>query len=519
MITNKLSLSSPEVKVLNTLSAGYLLLPNMLFLLGWVHWGIAIPLVLTMSYIWWKYVRETKNSANQRKSLWLLCGILFIGLLFGCFIADSLGLLGHAKQSVDFAVRTTIYDELVAKDWPLYAPNGDYFIYYHAYWLPPAFMAKIASGLLHAYTWLFLWVALGISLAFASLWSRFRHKGILLFIMLLFADYLLSWAGASRAFDKIPCLQFLSKYFSVFQTGDCMNYFSIWESLGIYSFNSAISCFLILCMIVAKLIPVRFLLFFSAMIVLVSPLAAAALFILLIFQLLQQMKNQEGKFCIRWSLLLNGYTLTACIVLVCAGLYFATQDGSNMRFIWSDYERFRGEANDVSFRIMKMFLIMLFMLVPAFIIIRGKHRKNAYFLSSVVLAVILPLIWVGRWNNEFLYKGSIVLFFNLTYLYYLKLLRLRSIKRICLIVYLLLIAAPCIGDICMRVLPSYTWDTQKMKENIRRKPLNVFYNPQDLYYANFFSKNQPCLIFYRSPGESVSFFSIPKTSYQNTPQQ
>lgn len=463
-----------------------------------------------MCYVMWKYVRETPAGTHQRKSYWLLCSILLAGMLFGAIIAEASGILGHAQQSIDFAVRTTIYEELVANDWPLYAPNGDYFVYYHAYWLPPALMSKLFPELLGSFTWLFLWVAMGISLAFAALWSRFRHKGILLFIMLLLADYLISWAGASRAFDKISCLQFLSEYFSAFKTNDCINYFSIWEALGIYSYNSAISCFLILCMIAAKQIPVKFLLFFSAMIVMVSPLSAAALFILLIFKLLPFMKNQENKFCIRWDILLNGYTVTACLVLLCAGLYFLTQDGSNARFIWSYYHHFRGEANDVNFRLMKMFLIMGFMLVPAFIIIRGKHRKNAYFLSSVVLAVLLPLIWVGRWNNEFLYKGSIVLFFNLTYLYFLRLLRFRGPKRVWLFVYLLLISAPVAGDICMRVLPNYTWDSSKVEKNIKRTPLNIFYDSENLYYLNFFTDKQPWPFFYQREDNAMLHSLSPK---------
>ncbi len=176
----------------------YLLLPNILFLAGWVCWPVAIPSMLALAagaFFVWRGTPSALVSVRRGDILGLGAGLLL------CVAAvDGSGIIGHTLQSGDFLVRTAIYDTLVRCDWPLFDYQGRYFVYYAAFWLPPALASKIMGNGISSYALLQLWVTLGVMLAFLSLFCRWRGRA---WMVLLIALALGSLYDVTRYFQYL----------------------------------------------------------------------------------------------------------------------------------------------------------------------------------------------------------------------------------------------------------------------------------------------------------------------------
>ena len=104
----------------------YLLLPNLLFLAGWVQWYWAIPIMVALVIAFIRLCRHIHTSPwAWQKSDVIVLPLLVLG---AAFCTASLGLHGHVPQQWDFTVRNPIYETLVRCDWPLYNAEGGYFI-------------------------------------------------------------------------------------------------------------------------------------------------------------------------------------------------------------------------------------------------------------------------------------------------------------------------------------------------------------------------------------------------------
>lgn len=168
----------------------YLLLPNVLFLLGWVEPEVSIPLCLLLIFVVWRVLKNLSipQIRFEKKDL-----IFVFLLVLGClFAVESLGINGHAQQSGDFIVRNAIYDSLVRESWPLHSERGEYFVYYHAYWLPPALLAKWLGAAFSSFL-LWGWTVLGFVLGFSLLYLRFKRSTLLLMAILFLMGPLNTW--------------------------------------------------------------------------------------------------------------------------------------------------------------------------------------------------------------------------------------------------------------------------------------------------------------------------------------
>ena len=115
-------------RVLNTLSLLYLIVPNLLFLAGWVQpvlAGVVAVLLLVAGWQVWSGT-GTESRAWSRGDV---AGLMVLALL--CLgWTESIGLNGHVIQHHDFIVRNAIYDTLVREPWPIAGAGGSYFSYW-----------------------------------------------------------------------------------------------------------------------------------------------------------------------------------------------------------------------------------------------------------------------------------------------------------------------------------------------------------------------------------------------------
>ena len=179
----------------------YLLLPFLLFILGWVKLVYALPIAIILLYYVVISYRDADltqpidvaDMAAVRKNWLIGGGVLLLWLLFS-------GVGNLAYQNFDYDVRNAVMRDLVQQPWPvsyqptIYPPDRQFthdkllLVYYFGYWLPAALVGKFA-GLTAANLFLFAWAFLGLLLIFASLSQALKKVSYKAVVLLLI------WSG------------------------------------------------------------------------------------------------------------------------------------------------------------------------------------------------------------------------------------------------------------------------------------------------------------------------------------
>ena len=170
---------------------GYLMLPMILFLIGWCKWYISVPAIAILCISFRlclkehlrderpsrpKSPEETSENWFTKRSRGKCCVILVIVL---CWVALS-GIGGYVWQNDDHLCRNTIFNLLVENAWPVkdtISINGILqergLVYYIGFWLPAALIGKM-FGLNAGYAAQYLWAVAGILLFYALIctWRR-----------------------------------------------------------------------------------------------------------------------------------------------------------------------------------------------------------------------------------------------------------------------------------------------------------------------------------------------------------
>lgn len=124
-------------------AVAYMALPTILFLLGWVRPLFSAPAaaaVAAAAVLLGATIPAPTLHFTRRQMAIYLC-VLALSLLW--LLAG--GMTGITSQHADFVVRNPIYETLIRCDWPLVDAGDSHFIYYLAFWLPPALACKCFS--------------------------------------------------------------------------------------------------------------------------------------------------------------------------------------------------------------------------------------------------------------------------------------------------------------------------------------------------------------------------------------
>ncbi len=167
----------------------YLLVPFLIFCLGFLKLYVSIPITLALLWTIYKIWRSQNQAvAFVSISKRVLGFTLFIVLLW---VALS-GIGGFAFQNTDFHIRNAIFRDLITHPWPVKYftnpadPSIAYTLtYYIGFWLPAALVGKIA-GWLAGNIALYIWSVLGILLTLSLLASRIKLSLIKIALVLIF---------------------------------------------------------------------------------------------------------------------------------------------------------------------------------------------------------------------------------------------------------------------------------------------------------------------------------------------
>ncbi len=140
------------------------------------------------------------------------------------------------------------------------------------------------------------------------------------------------------------------------------------------------------------------------------------------------------------------------------------------------------------------------MLAPMVIILR-RRMLSPYALIVLGMILMLPFCWIGRWMNELLFKGSIVMFFMLAVIYAQVWQKSAWHIRFFLAMFFLTASFKAIIQLNCSI-ETYTREPSLMEKNISNEWQKHINHPDDVFYCHFFGKTPSPNVFYNLPGES-----------------
>lgn len=174
----------------------YLVLPFVIFVLGWGKLWIAVPVVFLLIFCFWRIILYAPKlwipelTRNNIEKIVIIVAVI-------CLWVYLSGIGQLVFQNTDHLARNAIFDILVEYSWPVYGTgvNGSEtsLIYYIGYWLPSAVMGKI-FGVRIGYWCQDIWAVLGIVLVYYFICARTKKLEVWpLIVMISFSG--LDYAG------------------------------------------------------------------------------------------------------------------------------------------------------------------------------------------------------------------------------------------------------------------------------------------------------------------------------------
>lgn len=227
----------------------YVILPFLIFAIGWMGKRFWIPIVILLAFCYIKMCKEAEplwhpewNRGNITKCIFLLI-IVCIWVYFS-------GVGKYVFQNTDHASRNAIFEILVSYDWPIInydlsdtnialGGSATSLVYYIGFWLPAAVVGKIA-GIDAGYAFQYVWAVIGIGLLY-YLFLVYKKKvmvwPMVIFILFSGLDIVGTYFMGTKISD-IPPSQHLEWWSSSYQ------YSSMTTQL-FWVFNQAIPAWLI----------------------------------------------------------------------------------------------------------------------------------------------------------------------------------------------------------------------------------------------------------------------------------
>lgn len=155
----------------------YVLLPFLIFSLGWMKWYFAIPIAFILLGCFWKTCKESPSLWMPDMNFDNVMKILFILAVIALWVYYS-GIGKFVFQNTDHQYRNGIFNLLVQSDWPVISSeilpgntSKSALIYYIGFWMPSAVIGKL-FGLGAGYCMQALWAFLGIVLVYYLICAR-----------------------------------------------------------------------------------------------------------------------------------------------------------------------------------------------------------------------------------------------------------------------------------------------------------------------------------------------------------
>lgn len=178
--------------IMTVVTYGYLILPFLIFAVGWFRIRFWLPIVSCLLFCAWKCCKETPTLWKPCLTQDHIIKILFICMVLAVWVYYS-GIGGKVFQNSDHSSRNAIFEILVQCRWPIYNtdintelyPEGTVtsLIYYIGFWMPAAVVGKI-FGMQAGYGFQMVWAFIGLFLVYYFICER-KNKIIIWPLLLL----------------------------------------------------------------------------------------------------------------------------------------------------------------------------------------------------------------------------------------------------------------------------------------------------------------------------------------------
>ncbi len=179
----------------NILIYFYLVLPNLIFIIGWLKWYWALLLGVLVSFACVRGFTDSERWNNSEIKGYDTGTMLKALLLIVLWVYLS-GIGGYCFQNRDYGIRNAIFRALVQYDWPVISAEGSRgLIYYIGFWLPAAFIGKI-FGMAAGNAMQVLWAAAGIFIVYYLICVYRSKMNLLPVIFMIFfsgLDFVGAW--------------------------------------------------------------------------------------------------------------------------------------------------------------------------------------------------------------------------------------------------------------------------------------------------------------------------------------
>lgn len=147
------------VKSLIVISYLYLLIPIIIFMLGWlkIQYGILFTVIMLVGFYF-----LLKQRYNQKIYISMSKKTFFLLVLIIMFWVFLSGIGGYFYQRWDWHGRNAVLHDLINYTWPVvYPETGNALVYYFIFWMVPAVIGKL-FGWEAANAMLYFWSCIGI---------------------------------------------------------------------------------------------------------------------------------------------------------------------------------------------------------------------------------------------------------------------------------------------------------------------------------------------------------------------
>jgi hypothetical protein len=309
-------------KLLDVLSASWIAIGIMIFLLGWCHWYYSIPLTLAIIFCLYEVWKQGRRDVVEisRRQLWLSFAVCII-LMWLC------GIGGYMVQSADNYWRNAMFRDLVNYSWPVYDAATDLTkSYYLAFWMLPALVAKLFHSMEAGFFMQLVWLSAGFELLFLQMcrWLGKVRVSYLLFFYLFsgmkIVECLLYYpvVDSSHTLTEIVNIVFTNGTPGVFHAGPMVQF--------LYDpFNQTIPLFLGMMLMLndtrSRLLP-----FYYVLLLLYAPLPLVGLAPIMVYWIMRNLVQM--RLVQRWSYIFNLENVIALLLLVVTALYLMSNNQS-----------------------------------------------------------------------------------------------------------------------------------------------------------------------------------------------
>ncbi len=367
----------------------YLLIPFIIFCLGWFRLMIALPITALMLWVLWR-LWNSAESADEPLPRVTISVIVLTGLWV--FLS---GVGGYAFQNWDHHWRNAVLRDLITYDWPVIYSSPErgpleMLVYYVGYWLPAALAGKLL-GWKAANFVLFLWSWLGVLLTVLHLNLKLKTS------LLKTAFLLITFSGM----DALGTLLFAGDYPTLWPP---VQHLEIWSANLQYSsfttqlfwvFNQAVPAWLCVVLMINKLkrdqaVLVWGLCFFFA------PLASIGLLPYLIIEWFKETRvNIRDLFKdVRFELLFAGL-----LIVLSSWLFFSSNSAAQER----------------GFQALALKNVLVFFLLEGgilWLLLAPRLWRDPRWTATGILLLLIPFIQLGS-GRDFVMRASIAPLFYL----------------------------------------------------------------------------------------------------------